>query len=156
MASQRRAFSPFGTFVQLEPRGTITPITVDTAFWVGLRDRRIDGFLVGAVRISRNFSWEMHPDGDELLYVLEGAIEIVQENDGDQHSTDVPAGRAWIIPRGVWHRVIVREPGKLLFFTPGPRTEHRPARQSSRRTPRRARAQAAQGRAPSAHKTARG
>ena len=34
-----------------------------------------------------------------------------------------------VVPRGVWHRLLVREPGDLLFATPGPSTEQRSVRE---------------------------
>ena len=36
------------------------------------------------------------------------------------------SGQACLVPRGVWHRVVVREPGRLLFVTYGEGTQHRP------------------------------
>jgi len=30
------------------------------------------------------------------------------------------------VPRAVWHRGLVRKPGKLMFITPGAGTDHRP------------------------------
>jgi mannose-6-phosphate isomerase-like protein (cupin superfamily) len=133
-----RAFSPSSTFVHLEPGGNVATIKVDTAFWAGLRRRRVEGHLAGLVPMYRNFSWEMHPDGDELLCVVTGAIDVVLEQDGAEHVAEVRSGRAFVVPRGVWHRVLVREPGKLMFCTPGPRTERRPAnRAASRKSPTR-------------------
>lgn len=120
-----RAFSPSSTFVQLKPGGSVTTMKVDKAFWASLRDRPIEGHLAGLVPMYRNFSWERHPDGDELLCVVSGAIAVVLEHDGAQEVAEVIAERAFVVPRGVWHRVLVREPGKLMFCTPGPRTEHR-------------------------------
>jgi mannose-6-phosphate isomerase-like protein (cupin superfamily) len=129
----KRGFSPSRTFVQLEPGGNVTAIAVDKSFWAGLRSRRIEGHLAGVVPMYRDFSWEMHPDGDELLSVVSGSIAVVLEQDGAQTVAEVGAGRAFIVPRGLWHRVLVREPGKLVFCTPGPRTEHRPARRAATR-----------------------
>jgi mannose-6-phosphate isomerase-like protein (cupin superfamily) len=36
------------------------------------------------------------------------------------------AGMTCIVPRGVWHRAIVREPGDTLHITRGEGTQHRP------------------------------
>ena len=123
-----KPFSPFSTFVHFQPGGDVASLRVDKAFWSSLKDGRIDGRLAGGFRINRNTGWEMHPDGDEVLYLLSGALQVVIERPTGVHTTDLPAARACIVPRGVWHRLLVREPGELLFFTPGPRTEHRSAR----------------------------
>ncbi len=69
---------------------------------------------------------EMHPDGDELLYLLSGRIRVRLElEDGDRDVTVEP-GQAVVVPRGIWHQIYVDEPGQLLNVTPGPGGQHRP------------------------------
>ena len=89
---------------------------------------RIDGYTVGAPHVSEPapHAGEMHPDGDELLYVVSGRLRVQLElAQGDRH-TELGPGRALIIPRGVWHRIAIEEPGQLIYITPGPGGEHRP------------------------------
>jgi quercetin dioxygenase-like cupin family protein len=71
-------------------------------------------------------TWERHPAGDELVLLLEGRIELIQEIDGADVRTELRAGQAVINPAGVWHTADVHEPGRGLFITPGRGTEHRP------------------------------
>jgi mannose-6-phosphate isomerase-like protein (cupin superfamily) len=123
-----RPFSLARTFVHLERDGSATPMRVDGAFWTRLREQTLDGRLAGAFRMIRNTGWERLPDGDGLLYLLAGAIDVVLETDAQQHTVELRAGKSLIIPRGTWHRLLVRERGELLFFTPGPRIERRSAR----------------------------
>ena len=88
---------------------------------------------VGAPLMTRNapHRGEFHPDGDELLYVISGRIDVVLD-DGDQETVGteriepVQAGEAFIVPKGVWHRVDVLEPTHLVHITPGPGDGHRP------------------------------
>ena len=74
----------------------------------------------------------MHPDGDELLYLVSGRIDVILEDGGDVETVGVQrvealqAGDAILVPRGVWHRVDVREPSHLVHVTPGPGGGHRP------------------------------
>ena len=71
--------------------------------------------------------WEMHPDADEFLYLVEGAIDVILREDLDQDEErriELRAGRACVIPMGAWHRQIVLLPCKMLFMTP--ETLHRP------------------------------
>ncbi len=124
----RGSFNLFRTFVHLEVDGGATPMRVDGAFWARLKQHRLDGRLAGAFRMMRNTAWEMLPDGDALLYLLSGAVDVVLEQDGAEQILELRARRAAIVPRGVWHRLLVREQGDLLFFTPGPRIERRPVR----------------------------
>ncbi len=39
---------------------------------------------------------------------------------------EVGPGQAVIVPKGVWHRVLIHEPSQLVHLTPGPGGEHRP------------------------------
>jgi len=90
--------------------------------------RRIDGVTIGAPMLTGDapHDGEMHPDGDELLYLLSGAVTVRLElADGDR-TVEMAASDALVVPQGVWHRVTLREPGQLLHIAPGPRGEHRP------------------------------
>ena len=71
-------------------------------------------------------TWERHPAGEELVILLEGRIELIQEIDGDERRVELRAGQALINPPGVWHTADVHEPGRGLFITPGTGTEHKP------------------------------
>jgi mannose-6-phosphate isomerase-like protein (cupin superfamily) len=85
---------------------------------------RIDGYSIGIWETDRPapHNGEMHPDGDELLVVLDG--RIVVECDGTLAVT-VEAGQAHIVPRGIWHRVIPQGRCRLLHATPGPNGQAR-------------------------------
>jgi mannose-6-phosphate isomerase-like protein (cupin superfamily) len=95
---------------------------------------RVDGYTVGVVPRMEHpppHRGEMHPDGDELLYFVSGRVRVVLD-DGDQDHVgsetrhDVGPGEAFIVPRGVWHRLEVIEPAHLVHVTPGPGSGHRP------------------------------
>jgi mannose-6-phosphate isomerase-like protein (cupin superfamily) len=90
--------------------------------------RRVDGFSVGAPLLTREppHAGEMHPDGDELLYVVSGRVSLLLELPGGERTLELAAGDAAIVPRGIWHRVRLREPTRLLHITPGPGGAHRP------------------------------
>jgi mannose-6-phosphate isomerase-like protein (cupin superfamily) len=85
---------------------------------------RIDGYSIGIWETDRPapHNGEMHPDGDELIIVLDGRIVVTC--DGAVPVT-VEAGQAHIIPRGTWHRVIPQGRCRLLYATPGPNGEAR-------------------------------
>lgn len=63
--------------------------------------------------------WEMHPDTDELLIVLEGSVtvEILTDDDAERHPLN--AGQFAVVPRGHWHRH--RDVRHLveMYLTPG-------------------------------------
>jgi len=76
---------------------------------------------------------EVHPDGDEFLYVVSGAMELILD-DGDETRVGVETkvllgpGDAYLVPRGIWHRLEAVEPSYLIHVTPGPSGGHRPRR----------------------------
>jgi mannose-6-phosphate isomerase-like protein (cupin superfamily) len=90
--------------------------------------RRIDGYTIGAPNITQDppHAGEMHPDGDELLYVVSGRFKVSLELDAGLRDVEVRAGEALVVPRGVWHLVALQEPGRLVHVTPGPGGDHRP------------------------------
>lgn len=65
--------------------------------------------------------WEMHPDSDELLHVIEGEIEleILPSDGGDPIFATVKTGWYLVIPRGCWHRQTLQENSKEFYLTPG-------------------------------------
>jgi len=90
--------------------------------------RHIDGHTIGAPLMTREppHVGEMHPDGDELLFLLSGSVTVVIEDEEPPRRVDLAPGQALVVPRGVWHRVLLNEPSQLLHVTPGPGGEHRP------------------------------
>ena len=89
---------------------------------------RIDGFTVGAPMLTENapHAGEVHPDGDELLFMVSGAISVRLELPEGDRTVEVAAGEALVVPKGIWHLVTLRAPGTLVHITPGPRGDHRP------------------------------
>jgi mannose-6-phosphate isomerase-like protein (cupin superfamily) len=81
----------------------------------------VEGRLAGEARMTKSppHAGEMHPDGDELLYLIEGAVDLVLDAETGERRLALDPGQAFVVPRGVWHRVIVKKPCRLLYFTPG-------------------------------------
>jgi mannose-6-phosphate isomerase-like protein (cupin superfamily) len=88
---------------------------------------RIDGMSVGFVSVTGDapHNGEVHPDGDEILYVIVGRLRVVGESDPNA-AIDMGPGDACIVRKGEWHRVTMLEPAQLLHITPGPRGDFRP------------------------------
>jgi quercetin dioxygenase-like cupin family protein len=86
-----------------------------------------DGRLVCVVAQEATWDvWERHPGGQEVVYLLSGRVDLVQEIDGSDHVVALRPGQAVINPTNVWHTAMVHEPGLALFITPSQGTEHRP------------------------------
>jgi mannose-6-phosphate isomerase-like protein (cupin superfamily) len=123
------AFDPLATFVHLPdgPAAALLEVTPD--FWEKLGTRRDlhAGRLVSAYRFSEDWtSWERHPAGDELVFQLSGAMDVVIEEAGGERSVPLRGRTALVVPRGAWHTARVLEPTEALFVTRGEGTEHRP------------------------------
>jgi mannose-6-phosphate isomerase-like protein (cupin superfamily) len=118
-----RAFDLSRSLLGLKRDGTAALVP-----WESGPPPRVDGLLIGAPVMTRNapHNGEMHPDGDEVLYLISGRVDVVLEEDGAETIVAVAPGQAVVVPRGVWHRVLVREPSQILHITPGPRGEWRP------------------------------
>lgn len=89
---------------------------------------RIDGFTIGAPAMDREppHGGEMHPDGDEVLFLVSGRVTVVLEDEEPPRRVELAPGEAVVVPRGVWHRVLLAEPSRIVHVTPGPGGEHRP------------------------------
>lgn len=48
--------------------------------------------------------WEMHPEGDEFLYLLEGKLHFTLLTEERTDTTAVVSGQTSVVPRGAWHR----------------------------------------------------
>ena len=68
----------------------------------------------------------MHPAGDEILYLVDGALDVILEQKNGERVVTLQPGTACVVPRGTWHRQIVHQPGELLAITYGKGTQHRP------------------------------
>jgi mannose-6-phosphate isomerase-like protein (cupin superfamily) len=90
--------------------------------------RRIDGYTLGAPMVAGDppHGGEMHPDADEVLFVISGRIQVVLELDDGARTVDVDAGHALVVPRGVWHNILSPEPAQIIHITPGPNGDARP------------------------------
>ena len=87
----------------------------------------VDGLTIGIADMSANspHGGEMHPDGDEVLYLISGHARVVFE-DEQFDDIDMRAGDGLVIPQGTWHRVDILEPCRIMYATPGPGGEYRP------------------------------
>jgi mannose-6-phosphate isomerase-like protein (cupin superfamily) len=66
--------------------------------------------------------WEMHPECDELLHIIEGKIEveILPNDSGAGEIYTLTSGAFIVVPKGCWHRQNILERTKEYYVTPGP------------------------------------
>ena len=115
----------------LAPDGTGTAKTVSSSFYSEL-DTEFEGFRGHALVQRFAFDepwpmWEMHPKGDEFVYLLEGDTDFLLRIDGDDRRLRLSQpGSFVVVPRGTWHTARPRQPTTLLFVTPGEGTRNEP------------------------------
>jgi quercetin dioxygenase-like cupin family protein len=72
----------------------------------------------------------MHPKGDEIVYLLSGAVTFILEREHGHEAIELnEPGSYVIVPRGTWHTARTKDPASMLFITAGEGTQHREAEQ---------------------------
>lgn len=87
-----------------------------------------EGRLVSLHRFENSWdSWEMHPEGHELVICVAGRMTVHQEVDGQVRQATLETGQAIVNPPGMWHTADVdREGATGVFITAGMGTRVRP------------------------------
>lgn len=89
---------------------------------------RLLGSLDRATILVTKFSglapWERHPDGDELIVVLEGGGDITVLTDDGPVRSELRPGRLFVCPKGLWHRAHAQPAMTALYVTPLAGGEH--------------------------------
>lgn len=85
-----------------------------------------DGLNIGIATLEHDppHAGEVHLDGDELLYIISGAVRITSDSNPGQ-SLELSTGDACIIEKGEWHKVYILEKTQLIHITPGSNNDHR-------------------------------
>lgn len=71
-------------------------------------------------------TWEMHPHGEEIVYLLSGSMDLILEKDGISQTVELRSKGLVIIPEEMWHTAKVLEPSNMLVITLGKETNTRP------------------------------
>ena len=87
-----------------------------------------EGRLVAMHRFTESWdSWEMHPEGDEVVICISGRMIIHQQHaDGTTEAQELNEGDYAINPPGTWHTADIEAEASALFITCGLNTQHRP------------------------------
>ena len=117
------------TYLFIDGVGGLAAQAVGPSFWAEIADNPLArGTMISASEGAGDWDrWEMHPEGAEVLVILEGAPRIWLEHpDGRLEAIATHVGATVVVPKGAWHRAECERPYKILFVTYGPGTTHRP------------------------------
>lgn len=122
---------PQQTYLQLGADGQILPHAGGERFW---QMPQADMARVGRDWLVSEYTfvadwptWEMHPQADEFVYLLSGAVVLVLETAAGRQEIALQGSGAVVVPRGVWHTARVIAPSRMLHVTLGEGTQTRPA-----------------------------
>jgi hypothetical protein len=124
-----RSFNPQHSYAGLESDGDAKLVAGGNAFW-SLPDRDIEKFgsdgLVSEFECDTDWrDCEMHPNGDEFVYLLAGEIAMLLETPSGVAETSLCAPAAVIVPRGLWHTARVVSSARMFDITRGGGSQQR-------------------------------
>jgi quercetin dioxygenase-like cupin family protein len=81
-----------------------------------------DGNVYSA-KFSGDAAWERHPNGDELVQIIDGSTTLHLMTDAGLETHELVAGMVAIVPQNTWHRFHAPNGVSIVTATPRP-TEH--------------------------------
>ena len=88
----------------------------------GRANERLGAFDDAGIGIGRYVAgaspWERHDNGDELLYVIEGSVQIEVLETGSSFRATLSEGSLFTVPRGRWHQLVAEAPVQILYLSP--------------------------------------
>ena len=78
---------------------------------------------INLAKFSGEGPWERHPNGDEIVHIVDGAVTFHIMTDAGPQSHALKAGMVVIVPQGAWHRFEAPNGVSLMTTTPQP-TQH--------------------------------
>jgi len=124
-------FDPTETYVHLTANGVAERLPGGERFW-RMPEPELDRFGRGWLITEFEFSsdwprWEMHPQAEELIYLLSGAAVLLLERPFGLQEVPLSGRAAVVVPKGTWHTAKVSQPSRMLFVTMGHGTRQRAA-----------------------------
>lgn len=116
-------------YASLETEGAIKTFDGGDKFWSlsgADLDKIGENWLITEFHFEEDWkSWEMHPHGEEIVYLLSGEMDLILEKDGNLQTIELRGKGSVIIPRKTWHTAKVFAPCNMLIITHGKGTEIR-------------------------------
>jgi quercetin dioxygenase-like cupin family protein len=81
-----------------------------------------DGAIFTA-KFAGTSAWERHPQGDEIVQIVDGATTLHLMTDEGRQSVTLGAGTMVVVPQNTWHQFEAPDGVCVMTATPQP-TEH--------------------------------
>lgn len=131
MTSQARDIERFPVHLGLGARAVAQPEFTGVEWYEAYAMRHaadgVEGRLVAMHTFTSDWpTWEIHPEGDEVVLCVSGQITLIQElGESRFHSETLGPGEYLVNPAGVWHTADVAQSATVLFITSGAGTQNR-------------------------------
>ena len=131
MTASVAPFDLTSTCLRLRPDASVESLALGGSFWQRMSAGELGNFhneyLVTLHTYSDNWpQWEMHPNGDEVVCLISGAVDFVLGDDARSRTVQLRgAGEYVVVTRGTWHTARPLVASTLLFITAGEGTLHR-------------------------------
>src|SRR5438132_589758 len=106
------------TFLGMDGAGKVVLLPVGPDFWATIDDNPNVGSTLVSMSVGQGdwAHWEMHPEGDEVLVLIDGTQRIIFDRDGREEAHDMTPGRTLLVPARVWHRAVNQRNARVLFM----------------------------------------
>jgi quercetin dioxygenase-like cupin family protein len=78
---------------------------------------------VFAGKFAGTSAWERHPQGDEIVHIVDGSTDLHLLTETGHEVMTLTAGMFVIVPRNAWHQFVAPDGVCVMTTTPQP-TEH--------------------------------
>lgn len=133
MSTNAGPFELASNYLRMRPDASVEVMPVDDTFWPRLMSGQMgdfkNEFLICHLSFTEDWpTWEIHPNGDEIVFLVSGTAEFYLESPEGEVSSLVlnQPGHYVFVPQGHWHTAKISQPTSMVFFTPGEGTENRP------------------------------
>lgn len=117
------------TYTLLHPTGDVEKVKGGEEFWKtprSIHDRVGQHWLFSEQHYQNDWKeWKMHPAGDEIIYLLDGSINVIIEQANLTNTLKLRSSGVVTIPRQVWYRIEVLDPCHVLNISRELNTKHR-------------------------------
>ncbi len=122
------------TYTLLHPTGDVEKVKGGDQFWKTPRlnhDRIGTHWLFSEHYYANDWEeWKMHPAGDEIIYLLDGSIDVIIDQAKLTNTIKLRTNGVVTIPRQNWYTVKVYSPCHILNISRELNTKHRKIRLS--------------------------